>query len=391
MPNSSFDSRAADLLKSLADTRQLKHIHILAGPLGPTAQIAGRGEVIVLCSNNYLGLANHPEVVAAGIEGLKQYGAGTASVRFICGTLQCHHAIERTIARFVGTPAALTYVSCWNANEALFPTLVGEGDIILSDELNHASIIDSIRLVSKAIPREVYKHSNIADLERRLKSNAGKSGRWVVTDGVFSMEGDVANLPELVLLCRQHNAMLVVDDSHGVGVLGSSGRGTPEHFGLHGQIDILTGTLGKSLGGAAGGYVAAAPHVIEVLQQRARPSLFSNALPATVATSAKKAIEIVEREPERVAKLHANVRRIRDGLAKLGFKLHDSPTAIIPIMIGDEAEAIAKSQRLLDLGVMVIGFGYPVVPKGSARLRVQVSAALEDAHIEQALDAFAKL
>jgi glycine C-acetyltransferase len=391
VPNTSFDTRAADLLKILADSRQLKRFHHVLGPMGPTVEIEGRGEVIVLCSNNYLGLANHPEVVAAGIEGLKKYGAGTASVRFICGTLQCHHAIERAIARFIGTPSALTYVSCWNANEALFPTLVAEGDVILSDELNHASIIDSIRLVSKTIPREVYKHSDMDNLKAKLKAHAGQACRWVVTDGVFSMEGDVAKLPELVALCHEHNALLVVDDSHGVGVLGKGGRGTPEHFGLHGQIDILTGTLGKSLGGAAGGYVAAAEYAIEMLQQRARPSLFSNALPATVACSAKKAIEIVEREPERVAKLHANVRRIREGLTKLGFHLHDSPTAIIPIMIGDETEAIRQSQRLMDLGVMVIGFGFPVVPKGQARLRVQVSAALEDAHIEQALDAFAKL
>lgn len=391
MPNTNFDSRARDLLKSLADSRQLKSFYRLTGPMGATAAIEGRGEVIVLCSNNYLGLADHPEVVAAGIDGLKKYGAGTASVRFICGTLDCHRQIEQTIARFVGTEAALTYVSCWNANEALFPTLVGPDDVILSDALNHASIIDSIRLVSKAIPREVYPHSDLADLETKLQQHAGKACRWVVTDGVFSMEGDVAKLPELVALCRRYEALLVVDDSHGVGVLGAGGRGTPEHFGLHGQIDMLTGTLGKALGGAAGGYVAAAPHVIEMLQQRARPSLFSNALPATVACSANRAIEIVEREPQRVAKLHANVRCLRAGLSKLGFDLHDSPTAIIPIMIGDEAEAIAKSQRLLELGILVIGFGFPVVPKGQARLRVQVSAALEESHLQQALDAFARL
>ncbi|MDX1946783.1 MAG: glycine C-acetyltransferase [Pirellulaceae bacterium] len=391
MPNTNFDQRARDLLKQLADSRQLKSFYHVTGPLGATAHVEGRGEVIVLCSNNYLGLANHPEVVAAGMAGLQVYGAGTASVRFICGTLDCHRQIEETIARFVGTPAALSYVSCWNANEAVFPTLVGPDDVILSDALNHASIIDSIRLVSKAIPREVYPHSDLADLETKLKAHAGKSCRWVVTDGVFSMEGDVARLPELVRLCREYNALLVVDDSHGIGVLGRGGRGTPEHFGLHGQIDILTGTLGKALGGAAGGYVAAGEHVIEMLQQRARPSLFSNALPATVACSARRAIEIVEREPQRVARLHANVAAIRGGLARLGFHLHDSPTAIIPIMIGDEADAIAKSQRLMELGIMVIGFGFPVVPKGQARLRVQVSAALEEQHIERALDAFAKL
>lgn len=391
MPNASFDSRARELLKSLADSRQLKSFYHLTGSLGPTAMIEGRGEVIVLCSNNYLGLADHLDVIAAGIEGLKQYGAGTASVRFICGTLDCHRRIEETIARFVGTEASLTYVSCWCANEALFPTIVGPEDVILSDELNHASIIDSIRLVSKSIPREVYRHSDLADLETKLKAHSARACRWVVTDGVFSMEGDVARLPELTALCREHRAILVVDDSHGIGVLGANGRGTPEHFGLIGQIDMLTGTLGKALGGAAGGYVAASAHAIEVLKQRARPSLFSNALPATVACSANKAIEIVEQEPERVARLHANVRRIRLGLTKLGFQLHDSPTAIIPIMIGDEAEAIAKSRRLMELGVMVIGFGFPVVPKGQARLRVQVSAALDEHHIERALDAFAKL
>ena len=391
MPNANFDSRAQDLLKSLADARQLKRFQRMSGPMGATANIEGRGEVVVLCSNNYLGLADHPEVVQAGIEGLKRYGAGTASVRFICGTLDCHARIEETIARFVGTQSALTYVSCWNANEAVFPTLVGPDDVILSDDLNHASIIDSIRLVSKAIPREVYKHSDLADLAAKLKQYPGKACRWVVTDGVFSMEGDVAKLPELAAICREHSAMLVVDDSHGVGVLGAGGRGTPEHFGLLGQIDMLTGTLGKALGGAAGGYVAAAPHAIEMLQQRGRPSLFSNALPATVACSARRAIEIVEREPQRVARLHANVRRVREGLTKLGFQLHESPTAIIPIMIGDEAETIAKSNRLLELGVLVIGFGYPVVPKGQARLRVQVSAALEESHLQRALDAFAKL
>jgi glycine C-acetyltransferase len=391
MPNPDFEKRASELLKSLADSRQLKQFYNVQGAMGPTVRIEGRGEVIVLCSNNYLGLANHPEVIAAGIEGLKKYGAGTASVRFICGTLACHRQIEETIARFAGAEAALTYVSCWTANEALFPTLVGSEDVILSDALNHASIIDSIRLVSKTVPREVYPHSDLADLEAKLKAHAGKACRWVVTDGVFSMEGDVVRLPELVQLCREHNAILIVDDSHGIGVLGPSGRGTPEHFRLMGQIDILTGTLGKALGGAAGGYVAASLHAIQMLEQRARPSLFSNALPATVACSARKAIEIVEREPNRVARLHANIRRLREGLTKSGFDLHDSPTAIIPIMIGDEAGAIAKSNRLLELGVMVIGFGYPVVPKGQARLRVQASAALEDHHIDRALDAFARL
>lgn len=391
MPNAAFESRGRELLSGLADSRQLKQFLYLTGSLGPTANLEGHGEVIVLCSNNYLGLANHPEVIEAGHAGLNQYGAGTASVRFICGTLVCHRELEQTIARFVGTQAALSYVACWNANAAVFPTLAGPDDAIISDELNHASIIDSIRLVNKATERAVYKHNDLADLEQKLQATRHKAVRWVVTDGVFSMEGDLCPLPEIVALCKKYEALLVVDDSHGIGAIGQTGRGTPEHFGCLEQIDLLTGTLGKALGGAAGGYVAASQLVIDLLLQRSRPSLFSNAVPATVACSAGKAIEIIEREPQRLEKLRKNIQQIRSGFAKLGFDCHDSPTAIVPIMIGDEAEAIAKSKRLLELGVMVIGFGFPVVPKGQARLRVQVSAALESHHIEQALAAFARL
>jgi len=391
MPNARFDQRAGQVLRTLEETGQLKPFYTLLGPLGATAQIEGHGEVIVLCSNNYLGLASDPEVVAAGIEGLRQYGAGTASVRFICGTLACHRELEAAIAGLVGTEAALGYTSCYAANEAVFPTLVAPDDAIFSDELNHASLIDSIRLVDRRVPREVYRHADLTDLEQRLQAHAQAACRWVVTDGVFSMEGDVAPLPELVALCRQYEAVLVVDDSHGVGVLGEKGRGSPEHFGLVGQIDILTGTLGKALGGAAGGYVAASEQVIRLLAQRSRPSLFSNALPATVATSARRAIGLLLEQPQRLARLRANVQHLRQGLRALGYTVHDSPTAIVPILIGDEAETLAKSRRLLELGVLVIGFGYPVVPKGQARLRLQVSAALEEEHLKRVLDAFARL
>ena len=390
MPNTNFDTRTDELLANLRDSGQYKHLQHVTGPLGATAHLEGVGEVIVLCSNNYLGLAAHPDVVAAGRAGLDRYAAGTASVRFICGTLDCHRTIEQTITRFVGAEAALTYVSAWNANEAVIATVAGPDDAIISDELNHASIIDGCRLARPG-ERTVYKHGDLADLEAKLKAAAGRAVRWVISDGVFSMEGAVARLPELVRLCRAHDAMLILDDSHGVGVLGQGGRGTPEHFGLLGQIDVLTGTLGKALGGAAGGYVAGSRRLIDLLVQRSRPSLFSNALPATVAFSANEAIRIVEREPQRVAKLHANVRAIRDGLRRLGYECPDSPSAIIPIMIGDTAEAIRKSRRLLELGVWVVAFGFPVVPQGQARLRVQVSAALEPEHIERALDAFAKL
>lgn len=391
MPNSNFQQRADALIKNLSDTGQLKPFYEVESPMRPVVKVRGQGEVLVLCANNYLGLADHPEVIAAGIKGLQDYGAGTASVRFICGTLACHHDLENRIARFVGTEAALSYVSCWNANEALFQTLVAPDDAVLSDELNHASIIDGMRLMVKGVNKQVYRHSDLNQLEEQLQATRSAPCRWVVTDGVFSMEGDVCHLPQLVELCQRYEAILIVDDSHGIGVLGKTGRGTPEHFDLFGKIDILTGTLGKSLGGAAGGYIAACRRTIEVLEQRGRPSLFSNALPATVAYSAGKAIEIVEQHPEIVQRLHHNVRRFRDGLKQLGFDCHESPTAIIPIMIGDEAEAIRKSKRLFEMGIMIIGFGFPVVPRGQARLRLQVSAALTDEHIQRALDAFAKL
>ncbi len=391
MPNSQFDERCSGIVGSLEQSGQLKPFYDITSPMRPVVSIKDKGEVLVLCANNYLGLADHPEVIEAGIQGIRDYGAGTASVRFICGTLDCHRVLEKRIANFVGTEDSLTYVSCWNANEALFPTLVGPEDIILSDELNHASIIDGMRLMSKRVTKKVYGHSDLKQLETLLKESSSFPTRWVVTDGVFSMEGDVAHLPEIVKLCEQYDAMLVVDDSHGVGVLGSGGRGTHEHFDLLGKVDVITGTLGKALGGAAGGYIAASKSAISVLEQHGRPSLFSNALPATVAYSAAKAIEVVENDPGIVKRLHDNVATFRKGLADLGFDCAPSPTAIIPIMIGDEAEAIKKSAQLFELGVMVIGFGFPVVPKGEARLRVQVSAALTDDHIQQAMDAFAKL
>lgn len=391
MPNSQFDQRTAELIAGLTESGQLKPFYDITTPMRPVVHIDGKGEVLVLCANNYLGLADHPEVIEAGIQGLRDYGAGTASVRFICGTLDCHRRLEQKIAEFVGTPSSLSYVSCWNANEALFPTLVGPEDAVLSDALNHASIIDGMRLMAKSVTKKIYTHSDLEQLEAMLKETQDHPTRWVITDGVFSMEGDVAPLPEIVALCRQYDAMLVVDDSHGVGVLGQRGRGTHEHFDLFGEIDVLTGTLGKALGGAAGGYIAASEKAIQVLEQRARPSLFSNALPATVAYSAHKAMEVVENDPSIVARLHSNVAAFRTGLANLGFECSPSPTAIIPIMIGDEAEAIRKSARLFELGVLAIGFAFPVVPKGEARIRVQVSAALTDDHIQQAMDAFAKL
>ncbi len=389
-PQSLADRRTAELLQELRRAGTYKQLRHLAGPMGATVRLEDRGEVICLCSNNYLGLANHPEVVAAAREGLERYGEGTASVRFICGTFACHRAVEEALAVFSATEAALTYVSCWCANEALLATAVAPGDVILSDELNHASIIDGCRL-AKPRERVVYRHRDLEDLECKLRAATDAEARWVVTDGVFSMEGAVADLAGLVALCRRHDAKLVVDDSHGVGVLGATGRGTPEHAGVLAEVDIVTGTLGKALGGAAGGYVAGSRDLVDLLVQRSRPSLFSNALPPSVACGARAALDLLQRDTALVDRLRGNIAAVRAGLTRLGYACGDSPSAILPILIGDEAEAIRKSERLLELGVWVVAFGYPVVPKGKARLRVQVSAALTDEHIAKVIEAFAKL
>lgn len=391
MSHSLFEKRTGETLQQLRDAGTLKRLRHLTGPMGPVVNLEDAGEAIVLCSNNYLGLANHPEVVAASRDALDKYGAGTASVRFICGTFDAHRQLEEKIADFSGTEAALSYVSCWNANEAAIATAVGPNDIVLSDELNHASIIDSCRL-SRPLRRGVFKHRDLADLRAKLEAAATDAEIvWVITDGVFSMEGSVADLAATLKVCREFNAMLVVDDSHGVGALGATGKGTAEHCGVWGEIDVVTGTLGKALGGAAGGYVAASQRFIELLVQRSRTSLFSNALPVPVACGASTAIDLIQRDTTLIDRLRSNTERIRSGLTKLGFQVQDSPSAIVPIMIGDEAEAIRKSERLLELGIWCVAFGFPVVPKGEARLRVQVSAALEDEHIERILHAFSNL
>lgn len=394
-----FAARSGQIIKQLKDTGQLKILQMIEGPMDATVQLRGYGEVACFCSNNYLGLANHPEVVEAGHEGLRKYGAGTASVRFICGTFTPHETLEKTIAKFLGVEAAYTFVSCWNANEAIFPTLCEPGDIIISDELNHASIIDSVRLaavIKKGLHKAIYKHSDLNALREvltRARDNAEVTGViWVVTDGVFSMEGDIADLPGLRKLCDEFGALLVVDDSHGTGVMGRTGRGTHEHYGMRGDaIEFYTGTLGKALGGAAGGFIAGSRDGVELLIQRGRPTLFSNALPVSVACSANKAIEILMREPQRVTKLRDNVAYARKGIKAAGFDVLESPTAICPIIVHDTARAIALSHKLLELGVYVIGFGYPVVPEGHARLRVQISAAHEKQHIDRLIDALKKL
>jgi glycine C-acetyltransferase len=377
-------------LEGLREARTYKRFLTLESPQGPVVRMEGQGEVIVLSSNNYLGLASHPEVVRAGIEGLERYGAGTASVRFICGTFAPHHVLEEKLAEISGTEAALTYVSCWNANEAVIPTLTDDTTVILTDELNHASIIDAVRL-SRPAQKVIYPHSDLAALRDGLVAAPAGARKLIVTDGVFSMEGDLAKLPEIVELAREHDAVVVVDDSHGVGVLGATGRGTVEHFGLLGEVDVITGTLGKALGGAAGGYVASSVEVCDLLAQRSRPQLFSNALPPTVACSALRAIELMLEEPALLARLRENSRTFRELLVEAGYRPLEGEAAIIPIIVGETADAIALSQRLLDEGVFVTGFGFPVVPEGTARVRVQMSAALEPEHLERAIEAFRRV
>jgi len=390
---SPLDSRIEAELDQFRRDGVYKHLNYIESPQAPRVRMEGRGEVIVLSSNNYLGLSDEPEVVAAGQAALDHYGAGTASVRFICGTFTVHRELEAACARLVGTAASLSFVSCWNANEAVPATLLGEEDIVISDQLNHASIIDGVRL-AKAITRcqtAVYKHSDMTDLEEKLSAAKDRRTRMVITDGVFSMEGAIARLPDIIEICRRHRATLVVDDSHGTGVLGKTGRGTPEHFGLVGEVDMITSTLGKALGGAAGGFAAATEAVCDYLTQRARPQLFSNALPPTVAASALASIQYLEKHPELVENLRQNSRYFREQLLASGFKPLPGETPIIPVILGETARAIDMSRQLLEEGVFVTGFGYPVVPQGQARIRCQISAAHTRADLDQALEAIRKV
>jgi glycine C-acetyltransferase len=385
--NAQFEQKLQADLDALKKAGTYKHLRHLTTPMAPEVHMEEAGDVIVLSSNNYLGLADLPEVVEAGKRGLDKYGAGTASVRFICGTFDIHRTLEERIASFLGTQASLSYVSCWNANTGFFATICDEGSAIVSDELNHASIIDGVRLASKA-RRERYKHSNMGELESKLQAVQGCFPIVIVTDGVFSMEGDLAKLPEIVALAKRYGAITVVDDSHGTGVMGKTGRGTIEHYGLTGQIDVITGTLGKALGGAAGGFVAGSNALIDTLIQRSRPQLFSNALPATVACSSLAAIEYLDAHPELVGTLRDNTAYFREGLKSAGYKPLEGESAIVPIIVGETSFAISMSDRLLKRGVFVTGFGYPVVPEGTARIRVQISAALTKDEMDRALDAF---
>jgi len=349
----------------------------------------GDRDVINLCANNYLGLANHPALVAAGKAALDKYGYGMASVRFICGTQVPHKALEKKISTFLGKPDTILYPSCFDANAGLFETLLGPEDAIISDALNHASIIDGVRLCKAK--RYRYANNDMQDLEKQLQAASDARFRLIATDGVFSMDGILANLPAICDLADKYGALVMVDDSHAVGFVGETGRGTPEHFGVSDRIDIVTGTLGKALGGASGGFTAASEAVVAWLRQRSRPYLFSNTLAPMITETSIAALDLVINNQDLIQKVQHNGRYFRAGLERLGFNLVPGDHAIVPVMLGDAVLAGKMAERLLDEGIYVVGFSFPVVPKGQARIRTQMSAAHTEAHLDKALDAFGRV
>jgi len=381
--------QAAD--QQLAEIRAAglyKQERFILSPQSSTIRVA-QGDVINLCANNYLGLANHPSVRQAAAEGLNEYGYGMASVRFICGTHELHKRLEQALSTFFGSADTILYSSCFDANGGLFETLLDERDTIISDALNHASLIDGIRLCKAARLR--YAHADMAELEARLAESAARRVRMIVTDGVFSMDGDLAKLDRIADLADRYDAAVVVDDSHATGVLGKGGRGTPDHFGVAQRIDLITSTLGKALGGATGGFTTGRKELIELLRQRSRPYLFSNSLPPVIAAAALTALSLVEQGDDLRKGLMEQAGWLRNQLAALGFTLVPGHHPIIPVMLGDASIATRMADRLLQEGVYVVGFSYPVVPKGQARIRLQLSAAHTRAQLEQAVAAFARV
>ncbi len=373
----------------LAEIRQAglyKNERVLGGPQQARVSVAGR-QVLNLCANNYLGLSDHPAVIKAAHEALDRWGYGLSSVRFICGTQEVHKELERRLSAFLGTEDTILYGSCFDANGGLFETLLGEEDAIVSDELNHASIIDGIRLCKAQRAR--YRNSDMAQLDAELAKFAGARRRMVATDGVFSMDGYIAKLPEICALAEKHGAMLMVDDSHAVGFVGANGRGTHEHHGVMGRVDLITGTLGKALGGASGGYTSGRRELIEVLRQRSRPYLFSNSLAPVIATVSIAVLDLLETQGALREQLRTNTKFFREQMTALGFDILPGEHPIAPVMLGDAALATRMADALLARGVYVIGFSFPVVPMGQARIRVQMSAAHTRADLEFAVAQFA--
>jgi glycine C-acetyltransferase len=384
--------RLRDLLRTQLDDLKTKGLYKrerqLQGPQGSGIKVADR-EVVNFCANNYLGLANHPDIVAAAAEGLKRFGYGMASVRFICGTQEIHRRFEQAVAQFLGKSDAILYSSCWDANGGLFETILGEDDAIISDELNHASIIDGVRLCKAK--RWRYKNCDVADLERCLREAKDARFRLIATDGVFSMDGSLAPLPDICALADKHDAMVMVDDSHATGILGPGGRGSAEALGCLERIDIITSTLGKTLGGAAGGFTTGSQELVDYLRQRSRPYLFSNAVPPPIVCAANKALELVSTSSNLRDCLHANAKTLRTGLERAGFTIKPGQHPILPVMLGDAALASKMADKLLERGIYVIGFSFPVVPQGQARIRIQLSAAHTPEQLDLAVRAFAEV
>jgi glycine C-acetyltransferase len=380
-----YEALAADA-EAMRAAGTHKPERLIASPQGAHVRVADGRDVLVMCANNYLGLANHPDVVGAARESLDAWGYGLASVRFICGTQQLHKELEERISRFVGMEDTILYSSCWDANGGLFETILGADDAIISDELNHASIIDGIRLCKARRLR--YRNNDMADLRARLVEACDARHRLIATDGVFSMDGYLADLPAICQLADEHDALVMVDDSHAVGFVGQRGRGTHEHFGVMERIDILTGTLGKALGGASGGYTSGRRELVDWLRQRSRTYLFSNTVAPPVAAGALAALGILERSPALRDTLEENTRFFRGAMAARGFAILPGSHPIVPVMVGDAALAARMAEAMLDEGVYVVGFSYPVVPQGKARIRTQVSAAHSRDDLERAVAAF---
>ena len=376
-------------IKHIKDSGLYKNERIINGPQQSKILVHGDQEVINLCSNNYLGLANNPAVIASAQDSLEHWGYGMSSVRFICGTQSIHKTLEAATSSFLGTEDTILYTSCFDANTGLFETLMGAEDAIISDELNHASIIDGIRLCKAK--RYRYRNGDMKDLENQLKHSSTSRFRMIATDGVFSMDGTIANLEPICDLAEKYQALVMVDDSHAVGVLGKSGRGTHEHCQVMDRVDIITGTFGKALGGASGGYTSGRHEIISLLRQRSRPYLFSNTLAPSIVCASIKSLEILSKSNELLHKLESNTNYFRQGMSEIGFDIPDSKHPILPIMLGDALVTQNMAERLLELGVYVVGFSYPVVPKGKARIRVQMSAALNHNDLDSALKAFKQI
>ncbi len=382
----SFREHVLGQLAEIRAAGTYKSERIITTPQDAHIQVAGGQRVLNMCANNYLGLAEHPEVIKAAHEALERWGYGLSSVRFICGTQSLHKELEKKISEFLGTEDTILYSSCFDANGGLFETLLGAEDAIISDELNHASIIDGVRLCKAQ--RFRYLNSNMEDLEARLKEAGNCRFKMIATDGVFSMDGFIANLPGICELAKKYNALVMVDDSHAVGFMGKTGRGTHEYHNVMGRIDILTGTLGKALGGASGGYTSGRKEIIELLRQRSRPYLFSNTLAPGIAGASLKVLELLTKSTALRDKLEANTQFFRQAMAKSGFNILPGTHPIAPIMLGDAALASKFADEMLARGVYVIGFSYPVVPKGKARIRTQISAAHSREDLQFAIQAF---